>query len=44
VSRARETEDERFERIDSLLSRAEWFCAGAVFGVLVLALLLVAFS
>jgi hypothetical protein len=39
VSRARETEDERFERVDSLLSRAEWFCAGMVFGAVVIALL-----
>jgi hypothetical protein len=39
VIRARETEDERFERVDSLLSRVQWFCAGAAFAFLVIALL-----
>lgn len=39
--RSEAEEDERYERRDLLLTKFEWFCAGMVFGSLVIVLIVV---
>jgi hypothetical protein len=39
--RSEAEEDERYERLDLLMTKFEWFCAGMVFGSFVIALIAV---